>query len=89
MRVCRYKDEDFVVESSFYKDYLVLHCEVTNWNLTVLKRMYKVFGALRNEFPKMMTITPNPNFAKLFGGETVEYVIIDGQSCEVIVWDTK
>lgn len=35
----------------------------------------------------MLTITPNPKFAKLFGGTSVGEIDHDGKKYEVVVWD--
>ena len=35
------------------------------------------------------TVTPNPRFADLFGGETIEVLYVHGKKYEVVKWDLK
>jgi len=86
-----YKDEDFQIEYEVYEDILILHSEVFNWKLSSLKKGYRQFALLKEEasklgFTKMATCTPNPNFAKLFGGKT--QTILPNE-VELIIWELK
>lgn len=89
-----YKDSNFIVEWEELEDCLFLHCNVFNWSLSTLRTMYAVFAELRHialsrGFSSMSTITPNPKFAKLFGGETINSFVHEGKEYEVIVWVLK
>lgn len=94
LRNLLYKDEDFTVEWEEMEDCLFLHCEVAYWKLSAFRRMYKVFAelkelAVQRGYSSLSTITPNPRFAKLFGGETVNSFIKEGIEYEVVVWVLK
>lgn len=87
-----YKDKDFVVQVQFYEGQLILHCEVLNWVPSTLRRCYSVFKSLLEEvkqfeIDRMITITPNPKFAKLFGGTTISEIEHDNIKYEVIAWE--
>lgn len=94
-----YKDDDFVIETEEYVDsflgrVLLLHCVVSYWKPSALRRGYSVFTDLQdwaedNKYTCLMTVTPNPRFAKLMGGETLRYLEHDNVKYEVIVWDLK
>lgn len=91
-KIVYYEDEDFCLEYQKSGDVVNLHCVVHNWNFSSLKRGYVVFGKMMNEFSQqgitsMITVTPNPKFAKLFGGTTVETIEQDNKKYEVIVWE--
>jgi hypothetical protein len=86
-----YEDADISFQYVIEEDYVFLHCDVTNWSPSVLKRAYRVFGDFLNTMrkrgmTKAITITPNPRFAKLFGGETIEVMKYNKKECEVIRW---
>lgn len=87
-----YKDEDFQIDVQPVNDVVHLHCYVFNWKPSVLKKIYSVFTYLKELFSVsgyayMATITPNPKFAKLFGGEVIDEKMINGKYHEVIVWE--
>lgn len=89
-----YEDSNFKFEIELVGDMAGLHCVVTHWSPSVLKHMYKVFVETQNlladnGFKRMVTISPNPKFAKLFGGDTIESLDKDGIRYEVIVWELK
>lgn len=89
-----YKDSDFTLEYEVYEGTLLLHCEVNNWTPSVLRRGYSIFAdlvenAIKKGYDKLMTVTPNPHFAKMFNGETVRVVYYLGKEYEVIEWDLK
>lgn len=94
LRNLLYKDNDFIVEWEESEGALLLHCEVVYWKLSSLRRMYKVFAELQDiakqkGYSLLSTITPNPRFAKLFGGETVDSFTREGVEYEVVIWDLK
>lgn len=87
-----YEDGDFILRLQPLYDYILLHCEVNVWNSRVLRNMYTVFGNLINEaevkgYKKLVTITPNPNFARLFGAITTSHFEHDGKHYEVMQWE--
>lgn len=94
MRQPFYKNDDFLIEVEALGDTVYLHCLVDNWKPSVLKHLYEVFAIMQGMFEsagyeRMATITPNPKFAKLFGGKTVREFEINNKPCEVIVWELK
>jgi hypothetical protein len=90
-----YKDEDFILEYQVFERQMNLHCIVNNWNKTSLRKGYSVFKTLQEEardtgvIDNLFTITPNPKFAKLFGGEKVSEINYNDIKHEVIVWVLK
>jgi hypothetical protein len=69
-----------------------LHCWVNKWSPRVLRSCYKAFveaeKVLESKgFFKMITVTPNPKFAKLFGGRIEHTFTINNEYHEVIIWD--
>jgi hypothetical protein len=89
-----YEDDNYKVEVELVGDSAFLHCFVTNWKPSVLRNMYFVFAMLQktlkeNGYTKMSTVSPNPRFAKLFGGETVNTLVHNDIEYEVITWDLK
>lgn len=89
-----YSDDDAVFEYEEDGTRLALHCEVFNWSPSVLRKSYRVLGDFMNKkrkegFEKMLTITPNPKFAKLFGGTSIGTIEHDGKEYEVVVWDLQ
>jgi hypothetical protein len=87
-RIIFFSDKTFTFEYSEFGGLLFIHCNVSSWKLSVLKRMYKVFGEFVNTISgEFYTITPNPRFAKLFGGEVVRTATLNGIKYEVIKWE--
>ena len=89
-----YSNQDFKFEIEQLRDEIFLHCEVYNWKPSALRLGYSVFHTLLEEcktkgIEKVFTITPNPKFAKLFGGETVNSFSNNDIDYEVIVWELK
>lgn len=87
-----YKDDNFSLEYEVFNGCLLLHCEVKTWNASVLRRCYSVFSDLQKNaflkgYEKLITVTPNPKFAKLFNGTMVNEVEYGGEKYEVIEWD--
>lgn len=71
-----------------------LHCDVFKWTPRTLRKGYRAFAKamklLKSDgFRSVITITPNPKFALLFGGEVVNAAMIDGIYYEVIKWELK
>lgn len=93
-KVVFYSDRDFVIEVEPFNGNLMIHCIVFNWKPSVLRRGYSIFisleeYALMNGYTRMMTVTPNPKFAKLVGGTTVSEFEYENNLYETIVWDLK
>jgi hypothetical protein len=89
-----YKDENFVLEVELVFPIAFLHCEVSYWSPSVLRKCYRVFAVIRedlqnNNYEQMVTISPNPKFAKLFGGDTIRSFMMNQQNYEVIQWELK
>ena len=89
-----YTDSDFIIEVEDYLENLLIHCEVFNWKPSVLRRGYSIFVKLEqyardNGYTRMMTVTPNPKFAKLVGGTTTSALEYENKTHEVIVWELK
>jgi len=89
-----YEDKDFKLELEKHEGILYLHCVVTNWTPSSLRRGYLVFtrlqqDALDNGFSKMRTITPNPKFVELFNAYYLPSIEIEGKTYEVMEWDLK
>ena len=93
-RECFYEDEDFNIETNIYESFLVLHCTVTNWKPSVLRMGLLQFArleqwAIDQGFERMITITPNPKFVEILGGQTVEEFEYENKQYKVVVWDLK
>lgn len=89
-----YKDDDFILEIQIYEGQVLLHCEVDNWTPSSLRRGYSVFKSLLSEVKdlnvdRLVTITPNPKFAKLFGGTTISEFEHENKIHEVIIWELQ
>lgn len=94
MRIVAYEDEDFKLEYKIYRGKYFLHCEVSNWKPSVLKRGRKIFEEWkekkRQEGVEMLyTVSPNPKFVALLGGEKIGYVFKKGIYYEVFIWALK
>lgn len=90
MRTLAYKDDNIKLEFEVWEKVLVLHCDVTNWQPSVLRRSKEIFNNFKNEakeagYEGLVTFTPNPKFAKLFGGEYVQD-LPNHENVEVIRW---
>lgn len=81
-----YEDEDFKFLYTIEQDYLVLHCYVFNWNKSVLKKGIKVFAEFlnNNRGKKIISVTQNPKFCELLGGEYLSTV----EDYEVYKWES-
>lgn len=87
-----YKDSDVCFEYEVEGKDLLLHCEVVRWSPSILKKSYTVFGDFLNTmrkagFERACTITPNPKFAKVFGGKEVATYEHEGKEYEVVIWE--
>lgn len=89
-----YEDPNFFLHYEETEKGLLLHCEATHYSPSVFKQMLKVFARFLNEcqengLERVFTVSPNPKFVKLFGGETVNSFYYEGIYYEEIVWDLK
>lgn len=85
-----FSDDDFTFLYSEYEGNLFIHCRVNSWKPSVLKKMYDVFGSFVNTVNRdFYTVTPNPKFAQLFGGEILYKIEQNGTTYEVIKWELK
>lgn len=87
-----YEDEDVLFEYEAMGEDLLLHCEIKQWSHSKFKNMIKVFASFMNQaeslgYKKVFTVTPNPNFAKLFGGRKTNSFEYEGKYYEVVLWD--
>lgn len=92
LKQVEYQNEDFKFELEFHQDVAFLHCEVSRWSPSVLRHMYEVFSTtkenlIKGGFSRMATLSPNPKFAKLFGGDTVSVLEHEDKRYEVVVWE--
>ena len=67
-----------------------IHCDVTFWNKSVLRSMYRTFVDLKRfakclGYKEMVSITPNPKFCELFLAESIG----QQEGCEVMIWDLR
>lgn len=89
-----YRDNDFSLEFEPFGGDLLLHCTVKRFTPAVAKQGILVFGMFLNEamaggFERVFTVTPNPKFAKMFGGVPVNTVSYIEKEYEVIEWDLQ
>ena len=89
-----YKDDDVHFEIERCGGEIFIHCTVTKWSLSVLRRAYHIFSQFiidsqNKGFKRIITLSPNPRFAKLFGGSTIYSLIQNNIEYEVIEWDLK
>ncbi len=89
-----FENDDYTLEIERLDDAIGLHCVVRNWTKDSLRHGYTKFaelvnGATKAGYSHIFTITPNPKFAKLFGGETKYKLHYDEKEYEVVVWELK
>lgn len=89
-----YRDEDFSLEYELSEGGLLLHCNVNRFTPSVVRNGVSVFAFMLDEaqaagVEKVYTVTPNPKFAKMFGGTKVNEFSYFGKEYEVIEWDLK
>lgn len=93
-KVVYYEDANFCFEYEQTPFFVVIHCTVSIWSKSVLRNAYSVFGrfveeCLRNGITRLVTFSPNPKFAKLFGGTSKQTMIHDGKEIEVLIWELQ
>lgn len=87
-----YQTDDFIFAYDRLYNTVGLHCEVYTWKPSILRFGYSVFKTFLedcklNGVTRVVSVTPNPRFAKLFGGTTVKQLIVNGEEQEVIEWE--
>lgn len=90
MRIVYFRDDTFSLEYVIDKDKnYCMHCDVFEWKLSTLKKIYREFASFlsMSEGKLVYTISPNPRFVKMFGGETISILNKDGKEYEVIIWE--
>lgn len=91
-KIMVYQDDALTFYLEPNNDVVHVHCYVDDWKLSVMKRIYSLTSeilsfAKKEGFKYVVTVTPNPKFAKLFGGEVIDEIVINGIQHEVIVWE--
>jgi hypothetical protein len=89
-----YKDANIEFMYEFHQEFIAIHCDVSVWNKSVLRNAYKVFGefvdmSVNLNFHKLVSFSPNPKFAHIFGGKTIKAFTYEGRKIEVVVWGLK
>ena len=87
-----YDDGDFNVKVEEQDGIMFLHCDVENFNKTVLKNMRTVFEEIKVAaayfgWEEIFSYTPNPKFAKILGGESINSFEVCGKTYEVMKWE--
>ena len=87
-----YADQDASFEYEVSGSEVLVHCEMHRWTPSVIRKGYMVLGDFMNTMRKqglqtMVTVTPNPKFARLFGGKSIAQTSYEGKEYEVVVWD--
>ena len=87
-----HQTDDYVMEVEETSEFLLLHCNVEAWKLSTLRDMYNYFPKLEDYakeigYKYLMTITPNPKFARLFGGTILNKFSYEEKQYETIVWE--
>lgn len=87
-----FENDDYTLEIEPFNNMIVLHCTVRKWTVSSLRHGYNKLGELMNTvsdlgYEQLITITPNPKFAKLFGGEVIDEFSHNNQKYEVVKWD--
>lgn len=94
MKTVLYQDENILFSFNVYDGKLLIHCEMKDFKLSVLRRSWKIFGAFMNEcvdkgIKEFYTVTPNPKFAEIFGGIFSHKMIYENKEYEVYKWELK
>jgi hypothetical protein len=89
-----YKDENISLEFEPYEGDMLIHSEVKHFSPSIYKEALSVFGWFLNDcysggYKRVFTVTPNPRYARMFGGKTVNSLTYLGKEYEVVEWDLK
>lgn len=87
-----YLDEDFDFHATIVDGEYYLHLETKKWSPSTYKMMKGYFKDFlsymkENGVAQVFTISPNPKFVKMFGGEVLGKVIHEEKEYEVIRWE--
>jgi hypothetical protein len=93
-RITYYENSDFKFEYERAGNEVCIHCEIYNWKLSVLRFGYSVISSLLEECRDrgveiVYTISPNPKFAKIYGGRSVKTFTLDNKEYEIVIWDLR
>lgn len=82
--------EDYKIEWHDAQGECHVHCLVYNWKPSILKKLYVEYAKLKSflgsiGYEYFCSVTPNPKFCELFGGEFLGYY--NGK--EVMIWETQ
>lgn len=97
MRHTFFKNENFHLEYEeveFEPSIIGIHCSVTNWKLSSLKEVIKIFAKMQNHFSEkgviqFITLSLNPKFCLVLGGKRIGTVETNGTTYEVFTWALK
>lgn len=89
-----YKDDNISLEFEYFGEDILIHSNVTKFTHTILKDAIVVFSMFLNEcadggYKRVFTVTPNPKYAKIFGGRKVNTLSYLNKEYEVIEWDLR
>lgn len=90
MRNIYFRDDTFSLEYNYDSEgRLVVHCDVFEWKLSTLKKIYSEFASFLNDNVGnvVYTISPNPKFVRMFGGKSVSVLNKNGKEYEVMIWE--
>lgn len=91
MRIVAYEDDTFKLEYERKRGDMFIHCNVFDWTLSSFKRGKKVFEEFKKKrleegVEVFYTISPNPKFCVLLGGELIGYLQKRNKRYEVFRW---
>lgn len=94
MRETYYEDSSFLFQYRILEGVVFLHCTVFEWKLSTLKKQISILSEFLNVMKKkgfdaVYTITPNPRFARLLGGEYIGDYSEEDFEYEVFKWELK
>lgn len=89
-----YRDENISLDYELEEGAVLIHSLCKKFTLSVYKTSIDVFANFLNEchsagLQKAYTVTPNPKFAKMFGGVSVNSFQFLNKEYEVIEWDLE
>ena len=87
-----YKDDDFKLSYSLFNDMAFLHCRVSNFSPSSLKKGIRELGKFLDSskekgINKVATLTENPKFVEMLGGKFYSTIEKDGIKAEMFVWE--
>lgn len=87
-----YRDENVSFEYEPVGDIAVVHCDVTHYSPSIMRKWYKLFVQSKEllaslGFKEMLTISPNPRFCEMFCGKYVQSIDTPDGIREVYKWE--